>query len=96
MTSNINSIVIPSTAQGAVVPIIRPTLPPLEEVMALLRPSYEAGIVTCGKLVAELERSVEAYTGTRHAVMLSSCASGLMLAYTAMVEVISWMSGRLY
>ena len=52
--------------------------------MALLRPSYEAGIVTCGKLVAELERSVEEYTGARHAVMLSSCTSGLMLAYAAM------------
>lgn len=66
------------------IPIIRPTLPPLEDVMALLRPSYEAGIVTCGKLVAELERSVEEYTGARHAVMLSSCTSGLMLAYAAM------------
>ena len=58
------------------IPIIRPTLPPLDDVMALVRPSYDAGIVTCGRLVGELETAVKGFTGAGHAVMLSSCTSG--------------------
>lgn len=64
--------------------IIRPTLPDLGDVVNLLGDSYDNGVVTCGKLVSELEQAVVKFTGARHAVMLSSCTSGLMLAYKAM------------
>ena len=37
-------------------PIIRPTLPPLDEVAALLSESWDSGVVTVGRLVRELEQ----------------------------------------
>ena len=67
-----------------IIPIIRPTLPELADVVKLLRDSYDNGIVTCGKLVSEFERAVVKFTGASNAVMLSSCTSGLILAYKAM------------
>lgn len=66
------------------IPIIRPTLPELGDVVKLLRDSYDNGIVTCGKLVSELEQAVVKFTGASNAVMLSSCTSGLILAYKTM------------
>ena len=67
-----------------IIPIIRPTLPELADVVKLLRDSYDNGIVTCGKLVSEFEQAVVKFTGASNAVMLSSCTSGLILAYKAM------------
>lgn len=66
------------------IPIIRPTLPDLNVVRELLEPSYNDGLVTTGSLVKTLELEIKKYTGSSHAVAVSSCTSGLMLAYAAM------------
>lgn len=65
-------------------PIIRPTLPPLDEIHALLAASWEAGTVTVGPLVRELEAEACRVTGAGYAVALSSCTAGLMLAPQAL------------
>jgi len=63
------------------IPLIRPTLPALEEICAVFRESYESGVVTNGRLVAMLEEEVGRYTGAKHAVAVASCTSGLILAF---------------
>ena len=66
------------------IPIIRPTLPDLEAVFAAVRDSYNSGTVTVGKVVDLFEREICAFCGVGHAVAVSSCTSGLMLALAAL------------
>ncbi len=66
------------------VPLVRPTLPPMSDVMQTLEHSYCEGTVTLGPLVGRLEKEVAAFTGTKHAAAVSSCTAGLMLALAAM------------
>jgi dTDP-4-amino-4,6-dideoxygalactose transaminase len=73
-------------AFGAGLPFARPTRPSLGRVMRRLRSSYEAGILTNGPLVAELEERAAERLGVRHVVAMSSCTSGLMLAVQALTE----------
>lgn len=61
------------------VPIIRPTLPSLDEIAAVVYDSWAGGVVTVGPIVAQFEAAVRTQTGTEHAVALSSCTAGLML-----------------
>jgi dTDP-4-amino-4,6-dideoxygalactose transaminase len=65
-------------------PIIRPTLPDLGDLADLLRPSWEQGQVTAGPLGRAFEAEVCRQTGAAHAVAVSSCTAGLMLAIQAM------------
>lgn len=60
-------------------PIICPTLPPLDQFLNLIRPSWESGVVTSGALVKALEAEVCRQTYAEHSVALSSCTAGLML-----------------
>jgi dTDP-4-amino-4,6-dideoxygalactose transaminase len=64
--------------------IIRPTLPALEEVVDLIRASWDSGVVTVGTTVRSLEEEACRRTGARYAVALSSCTAGLMLAPRAL------------
>jgi dTDP-4-amino-4,6-dideoxygalactose transaminase len=52
--------------------------------MARLRPSYEQGILTNGPLVRELEQRLAERLEVKHAVAVSSCTAGLMLALRAL------------
>jgi dTDP-4-amino-4,6-dideoxygalactose transaminase len=61
-------------------PIIRPTLPSLSEVMQLVGPSWDSGTITVGPTVRALEDEVCHQTGARYCVALSSCTAGLMLS----------------
>lgn len=61
-------------------PIIRPTLPSLSEVMQLVGPSWDSGTITVGPTVRALEEEVCQQTGARYCVALSSCTAGLMLS----------------
>jgi dTDP-4-amino-4,6-dideoxygalactose transaminase len=61
----------------------RPFTPPLDAVVARLRPSYDCGELTNGRLVRELEEQAAARLGVAHVVALSSCTSGLMLTIQA-------------
>jgi dTDP-4-amino-4,6-dideoxygalactose transaminase len=64
---------------GTMLSIIRPTLPVFSEVEALVRSSWESGVVTVGSVVRTFEEEMCQRTGARHAVALSSCTAGLML-----------------
>jgi dTDP-4-amino-4,6-dideoxygalactose transaminase len=67
-----------------VMPIIRPTLPSFREFEELVRPGWEEGMVTTGPIVRAFEEEVCRRTGAAHAVAVSSCTAGLMLAVRAM------------
>jgi dTDP-4-amino-4,6-dideoxygalactose transaminase len=71
-------------ARDDFLPVIRPTLPPLAEVEALLRSAWASGTVTLGTTVRAFEDEVRARTGARHAVAVSSCTAGLMLVPQAL------------
>jgi dTDP-4-amino-4,6-dideoxygalactose transaminase len=64
----------------APLPFVRPTLPPLERVVARLSPSYKRGMLTNGPLVRDFEELVAERLGVSHVVAVSSCTAGLMLA----------------
>ena len=65
---------------------VQPARPPLDRVMARLRPSYDRGILTNGPLVRELEDAVAARVGVAHVVAVSSCTVGLMLTLQALIR----------
>lgn len=65
-------------------PIIRPTLPALEDILDMMRAGWESGIVTVGPTVRTLEETACRETGARYAVALSSCTAGLMLVPQAL------------
>lgn len=67
-------------------PFCRPLRPPLERVVARVQPSYDLGMLTNGRLVAELEETVALELGVSHVVATSSCTAGLMLAVQALVD----------
>ncbi len=61
-------------------PIVRPVLPGWEEIAGPLKDALASGQVTRAKHVRALEEEAARATGARHAVALSSCTAGLMLA----------------
>ncbi len=63
---------------------INPTLPPLDRILSEYQQVYHQGLITNGKVVARLEASVCERLGVRHAIAVSSCTSGLMLAMRAL------------
>lgn len=68
-----------TSAQRDPLPIIRPTLPALHDVVKVLGPSWQSGVVTTAAVVRRFEAEVTNITGAAHAVGLSSCTAGLML-----------------
>lgn len=66
------------------IPIVRPMLPPFEEVESGVRRILSSGMVTKGVYLAEFERAVADHLQVRHAVAVSSCTTGLMLTYQAL------------
>lgn len=65
-------------------PFARPLTPPLDAVVDRLRPSYECGELTNGRLVRKLEERAAERLGVDHVVAVSSCTAGLMLAVQAL------------
>jgi dTDP-4-amino-4,6-dideoxygalactose transaminase len=66
------------------VPLMRPTLVNFSEVEESLREVWRSGRITLGAQVEKLERIFAEACGVRHAVAVSSCTSGLMLAVRAL------------
>ena len=64
-------------------PFARVPVPSLDRVTERLRPSYDAGRLTDGPLVRELEEATAERLGARHVVAVSSGTTGLMLALRA-------------
>ncbi len=67
-----------------VYPVIRPSLPDLDALRARMAAMWASGLVTTGAYVRVLEESVARKIGVRHAVAVSSCTSGLILAVRAL------------
>jgi len=67
-------------AAATEIPINQPTLPSLEELNAPLRSILESAQVTNGRFVRELEERAAEYCGVPHAIAVSNCTAGLMLA----------------
>lgn len=65
-------------------PFARPFTPDLDAVTARLRPSYDRGQLTNGRLVRELEERAAQRLGVDHVVAVASCTAGLMLVIQAL------------
>jgi dTDP-4-amino-4,6-dideoxygalactose transaminase len=65
-------------------PFIRPSLPPLSEVVASYEAVYQSGLLTNSKSVARLESAVAERLRVKHCVAVSSCTSGLMMVLRAL------------
>ena len=66
------------------IPIVRPSLPPFDEMEAELRQIWGSGRITLGPFAERFEELVCRTQGVGHAVAVSSCTSGLMLAWRAL------------
>ena len=66
------------------IPLMRPTLPDIDAVVATLRESYETGRITSARVVELFEEEARRFTGTQYAVAVSSCTAGLMMALSAL------------
>ena len=75
----------PAPKRGSLTyPIIRPSLPDLDNLRARMAGMWKSGQVTTGLHVRALEEAVSRVIGARHAVAVSSCTSGLILAVRAL------------
>jgi dTDP-4-amino-4,6-dideoxygalactose transaminase len=61
--------------------IVRPALPRFEDLAEGMQSILESRMVTKGKYLTAFESAVSNALGVKHAVAVSSCTSGLMLAY---------------
>lgn len=66
------------------IPLTRPTLPNLEQILSFFAEAYASGTVTLGQAVSRFEKEICSFTGAEAAVAVSSCTSGLMLAFASM------------
>ena len=67
-----------------VVPITLPTLPGYSRLEKNYREVLGSGMITNAKFVREFETKVASYIGTKYAVAVSSCTSGLILIIKAL------------
>lgn len=65
------------------IPLTRPTLPSLDRILSFFAESYASGTVTLGQAVLRFEKEICSFTGAEAAVAVSSCTSGLMLAFAS-------------
>jgi dTDP-4-amino-4,6-dideoxygalactose transaminase len=61
--------------------IVRPVLPDYERMTGGLEEILRTGMVTKGSFLKQFETAVADHLGVKHAVAVSSCTTGLMLAY---------------
>ena len=66
------------------IPITKPTLPPLEEYRLKLELIWKTGQITNGALVREIEALLEDYIGDTHCVAVANNTIGLILALKAL------------
>lgn len=66
------------------IPFVRPSLPNYAELEPRIRRAIESGMLTKGGILQEFETAAAEHLRAKHAVAVSSCTSGLMLAYQAL------------
>jgi dTDP-4-amino-4,6-dideoxygalactose transaminase len=64
--------------------IVRPVLPPYSEIQDGIQEILTTGMVTRGRFLDAFEKTIADHLEVRHAVAVSSCTTGLMLAYRAL------------
>jgi dTDP-4-amino-4,6-dideoxygalactose transaminase len=64
--------------------IVRPVLPPYSEIQDGIQEILTTGMVTRGKFLDAFEKTIADHLDVHHAVAVSSCTTGLMLAYRAL------------
>jgi dTDP-4-amino-4,6-dideoxygalactose transaminase len=84
MASEMKKTGLPAAPPGRKYSIIRPSLPDLNELRKEMAGMWESGQVTMGGHVQAFEDAVAKKIGVRHAVAVSSCTSGLILAVRAL------------
>lgn len=57
-----------------------PALPPLDALEPELRSMFESGLLTKGRWLRRFEEAIAAHVGVPHAIAVSSCTAGLMMA----------------
>ena len=73
---------LPDTADA--IPVVRPSLPGLDELQPLLQRMWSSGIITTGPITRLFEEAVQRRLGVRRAVMVNHGATALMLAVRAL------------
>lgn len=64
------------------IPIVRPLLPSLDDALVEgVQGILQSGMLTTGQHLRHLEKALAEHLRVRHAVAVSSCTTGLMLAY---------------
>jgi hypothetical protein len=66
------------------VPFVRPSLPPVSALADSYAAIIQSRMLTKGPFLDRFERALADHLGVRHAVAVSSCTVGLMLAYKAL------------
>jgi len=64
---------------SSLVPIIRPTLPPLNDLIQNLKDIFNSGMITNHKYVQELEDKLKNHLEVNNVIALSNCTTGLLL-----------------
>lgn len=65
------------------IPITKPTLPPFEHLRERYEDVFQTGMLTNHKYVQAFETKIVEKTGVKHAIAISSCTAGMMLAMKA-------------
>jgi dTDP-4-amino-4,6-dideoxygalactose transaminase len=73
-----------AVSRGMPFRFIKPTVPPIDEILQYYMSSFADKILTNGNAVAQLEASVAEWLGVSHCVAVSSCTSGLILVLKAL------------
>src|SRR5262245_26646642 len=68
-------------ALGTKVNFVKPVLPQLDVLGPGIKGCLESGMVTKGQHLHAFENALAEHLGVKHAVCVSSCTTGLMLAY---------------
>jgi dTDP-4-amino-4,6-dideoxygalactose transaminase len=73
-----------AAARPVRIPFVRPALPATEVVQPMFNEIIASGRLTKGPFTERLEQAIAVRLGVRHAVAVSSCTMGLVLAYRAL------------
>ena len=84
MNSELPAVLGGSPAFDSVLALVKPALPKPAGLQPAVERMLASGMLTKGKHLVEFETALAEHLHVRHAVAVSSCTTGLMLAYRAM------------
>src|SRR5438132_3092138 len=84
MSSNQPALLGNSAVFNCQVHIVKPLLPAFTDMSEEFQEILNSGMVTKGKHLRAFEEAVAEHLGTRHAIAVSSCTTGMMLTHKAL------------